>query len=286
MDAALLALRDRLVDQGTAELSAAPETLQFTGEQTVDALINDIQSYPHAFVLAALVDRQVDAKIAWRLPGKVRERVGTFEIDDLAKLDRGAWIKVLREPTPLHRFIETMAGVLELGVRRIIGQYGGDASAIWSDTPSSKVVVNRFLEFHGAGPKIATMAANILVRGFHVPMADYGAIDISADVQVCRVMGRLGFVPEDPGLEEVVRAARTLSPDFPGVLICRSGGSAAHSAALPTPTAPSAWSVISAPMLAALAASQCRMQKPTRGQRCRCHGPRRRWPPWRMRSSN
>jgi endonuclease III len=217
MDAALLALRDRLVDQGTAELSAAPETLQFTGEQTVDALINDIQSYPHAFVLAALVDRQVDAKIAWRLPGKVRERVGTFEIDDLAKLDRGAWIKVLREPTPLHRFIETMAGVLELGVRRIIGQYGGDASAIWSDTPSSKVVVNRFLEFHGAGPKIATMAANILVRGFHVPMADYGAIDISADVQVCRVMGRLGFVPEDPGLEEVVRAARTLSPDFPGV---------------------------------------------------------------------
>jgi endonuclease-3 len=217
MDAALLALRDRLVDQGTAELSAPPETLQFTGEPTVDTLINDIHSYPHAFVLAALVDRQVDARIAWRLPGKVRDRIGTFEINDLAKLDRAAWIKVLREPTPAHRFIETMAGVLELGVRRIIQQYGGDASVIWSDNPTSTLVVNRFLEFHGVGPKIATMAANILVRGFHVAMSDYKAIDISADVQVCRVMGRLGFVPEDPGIEEVVRAARTLSPDFPGV---------------------------------------------------------------------
>ncbi len=115
MDVALLALRDRLVDQGTAELSAAPETLQFTGEDTVDALINDIQTYPHAFVLAALVDRQVKAEIAWRLPGRVRDRLGTFEIDDLAKLDRSAWTKVLREPMALHLYPETMAGVLETG---------------------------------------------------------------------------------------------------------------------------------------------------------------------------
>jgi uncharacterized HhH-GPD family protein len=226
-------LRDRLVDQGTAELSAPPATLKFTGEGTVDALINDIQTYPHAFVLAALVDRQVKAEIAWRLPGRVRDRLGTFEIDDLAKLDRSAWIKVLREPMALHLYPETMAGVLELGVRRIIDQYGGDASAIWSGNPSSKLVVNRFREFHGAGPKISTMAANILVRGFHVPMSDYRAIDISADVHVRRVMGRLGFVRQDPGLGEVVEAARTLNLDFPGVFdlsLWRIGRTVCHPA--------------------------------------------------------
>jgi hypothetical protein len=38
------------------------------------------------------------------------------------------------------------------------------------------------------------MAANILVRGYHIPFSDYRYIDISADVQVDRVMSRLGFV--------------------------------------------------------------------------------------------
>ncbi|MGI8564592.1 MAG: hypothetical protein ACR2MZ_13780 [Candidatus Dormibacter sp.] len=48
-------------------------------------------------------------------------------------------------------------------------------------------------------------------------MSDYKAIDSSADVQVCWVLGRLGLVSEDPGIEEVIRAARVLRPDFPGV---------------------------------------------------------------------
>jgi endonuclease III len=104
------------------------------GEVAVDALINDIGQHPHAFVLAALVDRQIDARIAWRLPSKVRERLGSFQITELAKLNRSEWVRVVREPSPLHRFIETMAAVFELGVHRVVTQYGGDASGIWSGT--------------------------------------------------------------------------------------------------------------------------------------------------------
>lgn len=163
MNADLLALRDRLVAQGTAELQEPRGHVSFTGEAAPDELINDIEGHPHAFVLAALVDRQVDAKIAWRLPHKVEEHVGSFEIADLAKLTTADWLRVLREPTSLHWFIETMAGVLHAGVDRIATNYAGDAARIWADNPTSKTVVDRFLAFHGAGPKIATMAANILV---------------------------------------------------------------------------------------------------------------------------
>lgn len=110
-----------------------------------------------------------------------------------------------------------MAVVLFRAVRRIEDRYGGDASRIWSDRPTSATLVRRFLEFHGGGPKIATMAANILVREFHITLADHRYIDISADVQVCRVMSRLGFVEPEASPEVVVYAARDLNPDFPGI---------------------------------------------------------------------
>jgi endonuclease III len=73
------------------------------------------------------------------------------------------------------------------------------------------------LEFHGAGPKIATMAANILVREFHIPLADHRCVDISADAPVNRVMARLGFVEDGSSEDVVIYAARELNPEFPGV---------------------------------------------------------------------
>jgi endonuclease III len=167
--------------------------------------------------MAALVDRQIPAERAWALPGGIRDRLGTFEIRDLAGLTEGDWMGLLTEPTPLHRFPPTMAIVLFRAVQRLVERYDGDASRIWAECPSSATVVRRILEFHGAGPKIATMVANILVRDFRVRLSDYRYIDISADVQVCRVMKRLGFVDTDASVDVVIYAAREASPDFPGV---------------------------------------------------------------------
>jgi endonuclease III len=176
-----------------------------------------LEEHPHAYVCACLVDRQVPFKIAWLVPSKIRTRLGSFEFDALSKLQETDWLRLMREPEPAHRFPEVMARVLHRAIQRIGARYGGLASRIWSDEPSSATVVRRFLEFHGAGPKIATMAANILVRDLHVRLRDYRYIDISADVQVCRVMGRLGLADEGARPEVVVYMARDLNPDFPGI---------------------------------------------------------------------
>jgi endonuclease III len=154
--------------------------------------------------------------------GVVRARntagsVGSFAIDDLVALNEAAWVDLMRKPTPAHRLPETMAKVLRLAARRVVSRYDGNAANIWSDNPLSATIVRRFLEFHGAGPKIATMAANILVRHFHVPLRDYRYLDISADSQVQRVMGRLGFVEPGSSPEVIVYAARELNPEFPGI---------------------------------------------------------------------
>jgi len=110
-----------------------------------------------------------------------------------------------------------MAFYLHSAIRTIDEQYEGDAARIWADRPSSADVILRFLGFRGVGPKIATMAVNILARQFKVPFSDHYCIDISADVHVKRVFHRLGLsAPALPSRDQY--RARSMSPEFPGLL--------------------------------------------------------------------
>ncbi len=124
----------------------------------------------------------------------------------------------MTKPEPLHRFPERMSGNLYEAIHLINEVYAGDASNIWRGKPSSAEVVYRFLEFQGVGPKIATMATNILARSFKVPLSDYYSVDVSADVHVRRVFYRLGLVNQDATIEEVIYRARSLHAEFPGLL--------------------------------------------------------------------
>ena len=68
------------------------------------------------------------------------------------------------------------------------------------------------------GPKIATMAVNLLARNFKVQFADYYSVDISADGHVRRVFGRLGLCAPDAEVEQIIYKARALYPKFPGIM--------------------------------------------------------------------
>ncbi|HLE64428.1 MAG TPA: hypothetical protein VI750_14850 [Pyrinomonadaceae bacterium] len=142
------------------------------------------------------MDRQVKAELAWQIPFKLQERLGTFRFRALAALSYNDITTAFARPAPLHRFTATMAKCFFEAICHIGDAYGGNASKIWSGKPSSAVVVYRFLQFHGIGPKIATMAVNILARNFKIKFADYYSVDISADAQVRRVFERLNLTPK------------------------------------------------------------------------------------------
>lgn len=210
-------LINRLVEEGNSALAQARQPAEFAYDPDADAILNDLEQYPQAFVLACLCDRQGTARQAWMVPLRLLERFRTLDIGELAQRSTSDWERVVRQPTPIHRMPEKMAVVLERGVQRLWTQYGGEAARIWAEAPPSATVVRRFLEFYGVGPKIATMAVNILVRQFKVPLGDYHFVDISIDRQVRRVMTRLGFAPADANDSILIYAAREAHAEFPGI---------------------------------------------------------------------
>jgi endonuclease-3 len=212
-----IAIRDKLRERSEKLLEEPRKPIAFTGDKNADALLNDIEHYPHAFVLACLMDRQWQAEKCWQVPYRFAERTGSFEFSDLVALSATEVASIFVRSPPLHRLKEVMAEIFFSAIQRIKEQYRSNASLIWQGQPSSAALVKRFLEFKGAGPKIATMAANILVRDFKVPVSDKYSIDISPDVQVRRVFARLGLVREGASNEEIIYAARELHPVYPGI---------------------------------------------------------------------
>lgn len=207
-----------LVQRGEQLFRAEPKPTVFTGVSAADALLSDLAHYPHAFVLACVMDRQIKAERAWLIPYRVSEALGGFSFERLLRLSLDDIKTLLTVPEPLHRFPAEMSRNFHDAIGLIQTAYGGHAARIWSDTPSSAEVVLRFLRFRGVGPKIATMAANILAREFKIPLADYYSIDVSADVHVRRVFWRLGLTTETARPEEAVYTGRALHPAFPGLM--------------------------------------------------------------------
>ncbi|MCK4269836.1 MAG: hypothetical protein KAW93_05090 [Methanogenium sp.] len=159
---------------------------------------------------------QINSTRAYGIPWKIGMAIRGQDFTSFLNVSEDEYIRIFQDLS-LHRFSKSMGQRTSKAIWQIAEQYEGDASNIWSDTPSSCAVVRRMLEFHGAGIKVATMTANILAREFRVPMSDLICIDVSPDVHVLRVFRRLGLIREDQGGDILIYKARELHPVYPGV---------------------------------------------------------------------
>jgi len=212
----LAAIGLRLVNHGKKLRQALPKEVIFTDDPQANKLLNDFKRYPHAYVMGCIVDQQVKAELAWHIPYHIAQKVGSFDFFKLEMLSPKDLESIMSDSR--HRFWRTMAGHLHAGIKRIRSQYNGDASKIWNDRPSSAELVYRFLAFQGIGQKIATMAANILVREFKVELVDYYAIDVSVDRHIRNVFKRLGLVDKNAKDEQIIMRAKSIYPRYPGLM--------------------------------------------------------------------
>ena len=208
----------KLVEQAEIVRAKPRATIDYAGDhEEANLLLDDLEYRPSAYVIGVLVDLQTKAERAWRIPWEVNRHFGTVDPRELVQLSQ----KTLTDffvRNRLHRFNSKMGKKVYDAMHLLVRDYDGDAGAIWRGKPSSATVVYRFLQFDGVGQKLASMAANQLARDFKIPFSDYYSIDISIDTHVRRVFKRLGLVDEGAANEQIVFCARSMHPEYPGLL--------------------------------------------------------------------
>lgn len=207
-----------LIGKGMQVFRRPREPVPFTQNPEADAMLNDLDRFPHGFVLGCVMDRQVKSERAWLIPYVFSQKLGTIRFSRFAQLSLPEVRGLMTKPQSLHRFPAEMSKNFHAAVGVIAEKYSGDAARMWRDKPSSAELVSRFMDFRGVGPKLATMGTNILARDFKIPLSDYYSIDVSVDVQVRRVLSRLGLIRQTDSFERVIFRARALNPEFPGLL--------------------------------------------------------------------
>ena len=209
-------ISETLIDKGYELLQKEAEDITFTNIPEANSLLNNLKKYPHLFVLACIMDKQIKAERAWKIPYKIGLHLKGFEFKYFEKLTRQQILQIFENET-LHRFNKNMAEQFYLGIQQIKNNYSGDSSKIWTTKKDAAAIVYNFLEFKGVGPKISTMAVNILRRHYNLDISNLSAIDISPDVHVVRVFRRTGLVSENSEREAVIYKAKELHHKYPGV---------------------------------------------------------------------
>lgn len=63
------------------------QDVHFSGDKECDLFLNNLNAYPHAYVLACLMDRQIKAERAWKIPFIVCEKFGTKNLNELSEIN-------------------------------------------------------------------------------------------------------------------------------------------------------------------------------------------------------
>jgi uncharacterized HhH-GPD family protein len=128
----------------------------------------------NAFLFGVVLNQGQRAEKAWRGALELRQRLGTLEAGELARLPTEGWIRALREPVALHRFPKTMARYLRAACEVLARDYEGDARRLWSPAVAAGVLIRRLEDFPGIGRHKAEVAIFLLTVELGVCVLDDG----------------------------------------------------------------------------------------------------------------
>lgn len=134
---------------------------QICQDETSDAVLDE-----SAFALLSgmLLDQQYPMEHAFRGPAKIRARLGSFDVVEIADMDPEKFKSICSETPAIHRFPGSMAGRLQQLAQLIVEDYDGDASRIWTEAESGKHLLQRLQKLPGFGKQKAQIFTTLLAK--------------------------------------------------------------------------------------------------------------------------
>ena len=143
-----------------------PDQLHFTDSEEANRLI---ASDPLALVVGFVLDQQVTVQKAFAGPLEIRERLGAFDADTLAKADLDA---TFREKPAIHRYPGSMAKRVHDVVVHIRDNYDGDAARVWTNAKDAAELKANIVALPGFGEMKVKSFAAVLAKHFGVKAAE------------------------------------------------------------------------------------------------------------------
>ena len=148
------------IEDSRPDARMGPMALHITGESTADQLLSDDA---FALLTGMLLDQQVPMETAFTGPEKIRARIGSFDPATIADYDPEAFVEVFKERPSVHRFPGSMAGRVQALAAAVRDDWGGEASAIWTQgDPDGAAVLKRLQALPGFGEQKAKIFLALL----------------------------------------------------------------------------------------------------------------------------
>jgi uncharacterized HhH-GPD family protein len=154
-------------------------TLHLVQDPAADALL---ESNPFALLVGMLLDQQYPMEAAFAGPKKIADRIGGFDVREIADYDPEKFAALCSKTPAIHRFPGSMAKRVQALAQLIVDRYGGDAAGLWTaGDPDGAEVLRRLKELPGFGEQKAKIFLALLGKqygvtpnGWRKAAGDYG----------------------------------------------------------------------------------------------------------------
>ncbi|MGI5481943.1 HhH-GPD-type base excision DNA repair protein [Streptomyces lavendofoliae] len=195
----------------TIHLAQQPEADELLGRSPLAALVG------------MLLDQQIPMEWAFCGPYTIARRMDADDLDAhaIAAYDPEAFAALLSAKPAVHRYPGSMAKRVQQLCQYLVDEYGGDASAVWSDAASGAQLLDRLLALPGFGRQKAQIFLALLGKRYGVrpdgwreaagAYGEEGAYRSAADITGPESLARVRAYKQEA--KRAAKTAKATKPD-------------------------------------------------------------------------